>query len=91
MEREKAAATAKEEKLQAMEQVKRELMDGIRSDVHVVDEPEEAQRVCKLLMEKYKGRVFACDTEVCFQLAGVVIWTSSGSVWGVFWYRMQPR
>ena len=78
IEREKAtaelaAATAKEEKLQAMEEVKREVMAGIMGDVHVVDEPEEAKRVCRLLMEKHNGRVFACDTEVCFHPAALML------------------
>ena len=72
-EADSAAAIAKEEKLQALEEVKREVMAGIMRDVHVVDEPEEAERVCRLLMEKHNGRVFACDTEVCFRPAALML------------------
>ena len=74
MEAESAAATAKEEKVQALEAVKREVMAGVMRDVHVVDEPEEAKRVCELLMrDQYAGRIFACDTEVGFQPAGSMV------------------
>ena len=83
---ESAAAMAKEEKLQVLEEVKREVMAGIMKDVHVVDEVEEAKRVCKLLMNQYKGCVFACDTEVCFRSVALMIcmsiwrWVGRGGV-----------
>ena len=33
------------------------------ADVCVVDTPAEAQRVARLLLGRYRERVFACDTE----------------------------
>lgn len=67
MEKAKAEALAEEEALaraEKMQVVKGNLMAGILPDVHVVDEVEEAHRVCKLLMTQHKDCVFACDTEV---------------------------
>lgn len=55
---------AKEEKEERLRILKEKLMAGVLPDVHVVDDVQEAARVCHLLMTQHKDCVFACDTEV---------------------------
>jgi hypothetical protein len=61
---------AKEEREERLRVVKETLMAGILPDVHVVDDVQEAARVCHLLMTHYKDSVFACDTEVSPHILG---------------------
>lgn len=49
---------------QQMIELKERLMASVMPDVHVVDTPEEAERIVQLLMHDYKDLTFACDTEV---------------------------
>lgn len=50
--------------LDELAELKASIMAEVMPDVHVVDTPEEAHRIAKLLLTKYKYQTFACDTEV---------------------------